>query len=66
MTKLSPVIMSTIVLGALGALGALYYFKDPILDTVDPDNNRNIGEKYFGGKTSRHKRHKKSKNTRRK
>ncbi len=64
MTELSPIIISAIV---LGGVGALYYFKDPILNTIDPDQNRNIGTKYMpygGSKKSRRKGDKNGKYTR--
>ena len=63
MTKwLIPVIIAAIA--GFGGIG--YYFKDDILDKADPDHNRDIGNKYFGGKKTRHRRYKKGKNSRRK
>lgn len=63
MSKWLPVIIVAILLG-VGGTG--YYFKDDVLDKVDPDHNRDIGQKYFGGKKTRHRKHKNSKKTRRK
>ncbi len=62
MSKWLPFVITTII---LGVAGGGYYFKDDILDNVDPDHNRHIGQKYFGGKKTKHKRQK-GKNTRRK
>ena len=45
--KMLPFIIGAVILG-FG--GAGYYFKDDILDKVDPDHERNVGQKYFGGK----------------
>lgn len=63
MSKWLPVIIVAILLG-VGGTG--YYFKDDVLDKVDPDHNRDIGQKYFGGKKTRHRKHKNNKKTRRK
>ena len=58
MTKWLPVVIAAILLG-VGGVG--YYFKDDVLDKVDPDHNRHIGEKYFGGKKTKRRKHKKGK-----
>jgi len=63
MTKFLPFIIVAVL---AGVGGVSYYFKDNILDKVDPDHDRHIGEKYFGGKKTRRRKHKKGKNTRRK
>ena len=37
-----------------------------ILDSVNPDFEHRIGDKYFGGRKTMRKRHRKGKNSRRK
>ena len=63
MSKWLPVVVIAILAG-IG--GAGYYFKDDVLNKVDPDQNRSIGNKYFGGKKTRHRKHKKGKSIKRK
>ena len=63
MTKLLPVVIAAILIG-VGGVG--YYFKDDVLDKVDPDHNRDIGKKYFGGKKTKRRKHKKGKSIKRK
>jgi hypothetical protein len=66
-----PIIIATVVLLGVGGTG--YYFKDNIvegkdkvMDWADPDMNRYIGQQYFGGKKTKHRRHKKGNKSRRK
>lgn len=63
MEKWLPVVIATALLG-VGGIG--YYFKDDILDKVDPDHDRDIGKKYFGGKKSKRRKHKNGRKTMRK
>lgn len=66
-----PFIIAGVVI--LGVGGAGYYFKDNIVegkDTVmnwaDPEMNRYVGQKYFGGKKTKHRRNRKGNKSRRK
>lgn len=63
MEKWMPILVST--LSVIGVIGLSYYFKNDIsgikdnfMDTIDPDHDRHIGEKYFGGKTRRNRKNK--------
>ena len=64
------IIAGAVVLG-VGVGG--YYFKDSLIkgqETVmnwaDPEMNRYVGQKYFGGKKTKHRRNRKGNKSRRK
>ena len=71
MKDLSPFIIAGAVILGVGVGG--YYFKDSLIkgqETVmnwaDPEMNRYVGQKYFGGKKTKHRRNRKGNKSRRK
>ena len=71
MKNLLPFIVAGVVVLGVGAGG--YYFKDTLIksqETVmnwaDPEMNRYVGQKYFGGKKTKHRRNRKGNKSRRK
>jgi hypothetical protein len=63
MEKWMPIFVSTFAV--ISVIGVSYYFKndisdakDKFMDTIDPDYDRYVGQKYFGGKTRRNRKNK--------
>ncbi len=71
MKDLLPFIIAGAVILGVGRAG--YYFKDNLIEGqervmnwADPEMNRYIGQKYFGGKKTKHRRNRKGNKSRRK